>query len=135
MFVLLYHGYPASSAGDAAAWDTWFQRRVANFVDVGHAFGPGRKLTTETTIEWTQASNLASGYSIVIAPHIDAAEQLLEGCPIVDGVSIFEAIPARDRTLWAPRLVGPPASGTNPPRKFFEWPRQKPLVRTNGEEE
>ena len=130
MFVLIYHGYPASSA-----WDTWFQRRVANFVDVGHAFGLGRMVTPETTIEWSQASNLASGYSVVIAPHIDAAEQLIEGCPIVEGVSIFEALPARDRTLWAPRLVGRPASGTNPPLKFFEWPRRTLMVRTNGEEE
>lgn len=135
MFVLLYHGYDAPSADDMAAWDAWFQRRVASFVDVGHAFGPGRQITTETTVEWSMASNPVSGYSIVVAPHIDAAEQLLEGCPIVDGVSVFEALPTSDEVSWAPGLVGAPASGAHPARKFFEWPRQEPMARTNREEE
>lgn len=125
-FVLLYHGTPAPSANETEAWEAWFQRRVASFVDVGHAFGPGRQLTPETTIEWSLASNPTSGYSVVIAPHIDAAEQLLEGCPIVEGVSVFEALPTNDQTLSVPGLVGSPASGTNEPRRFFEWPRPKP---------
>ena len=75
--------------------DNWFQRRAASFADVGNAFGPGRQITNETTIELSLSSNPASGYSIVNAEHIDAAEQLLEGCPIVDSVSLYEAPLAR----------------------------------------
>jgi len=37
--------------------------------------------------------NPASGYSIVNAENIEAVEQLLEGCPIVDRVSLYEALP------------------------------------------
>jgi hypothetical protein len=49
------------------------------------------------TIELSLSSNPESGYSIVSAEHIDAAEQLLEGCPIIDSVSLYEAQPTRDR--------------------------------------
>ena len=43
------------------------------------------------TIELSLGSNPANGYSIVRAPHLDAAEQLLERCPIVESVSLYEA--------------------------------------------
>jgi len=92
-FVLIYHGYEPSTPELGAAWENWFQRRAASFVDLGNAFGPGRQITTDRTIELSLSSNLASGYSIVCAEHIDAAEQLLEGCPIIDSVSLYEALP------------------------------------------
>lgn len=76
-----------------AAWNDWVPRPAASFAEVGSSFGPGRQITNETIVEWSLASNPASGYSIVNAPNIDAAEQLLEGCPIVDSVSLYEAIP------------------------------------------
>lgn len=76
-FVLIFHGYADPSPELVAAWDDWFRRRAASFADVGRAFGPGR--------------------SIVVASHIDAAEQLLEGCPIVESVSLYEALPGANR--------------------------------------
>ena len=92
-FVLIYHGYDPATPELVAAWSNWFQRRAASFADVGNLFGPGRRITNETTIELSLSSNPASGYSIVNAKHIDAAEQLLEGCPIVHSVSLYEALP------------------------------------------
>ena len=92
-FVLIYHGYQHSTPELVEAWNNWFQRRAVSFVDVGSPFGPGRQITNETTIEMSLTSNPASGYSIVNAENIDAAEQLLEGCPIVDSVSLYEALP------------------------------------------
>lgn len=91
-FVLIYHGYDRSMPELLAARNDWARRRAASILDVGSSFGPGRQITNETTIELTQGSNPASGYSIVSAEHIDAAEQLLEGCPIVDSISLYEAL-------------------------------------------
>ena len=65
---------------------------------VGATFGPGRLVTNEGAFELSLTSNPASGYSIVEAEHADAAEQLLEGCPIVDSVSIYEVWPIHART-------------------------------------
>ena len=92
-FVLIYHGYDTPTPEFVEAWNDWVRRRAASFADVGNSFGPGRQITNETIIEWSLGSNPASGYSIVNAPNIDAAEQLLEGCPIVDSVSLYEALP------------------------------------------
>ena len=96
-FVLIYHGYEISTPELAEAWSNWFQRRAASFTDVGNPFGPGRQITNDATIELSLSSKPASGYSIVSAEHIDAGEQLLEGCPIVDCVSLYEALPRSDR--------------------------------------
>jgi hypothetical protein len=91
-FVLIYHGYDTSTPELVAAWNDWFRRRAASFADAGNPFGPGRQITKDATIELSLSSNPASGYSIVHAEHIDAAEQLLEGCPIVDSVCLYEAL-------------------------------------------
>ncbi len=130
-FVLIYHGHDTSTPEVVAAWDDWFQRRAASFADVGHAFGPGRMITNETTVEWSRSSNPASGYSIVNAPNIDAAEQLLEGCPIVDSVSLYEALPTPDHPVGRPRLLQLPANRGQRMKKFVNRPRVKLVVHTN----
>lgn len=92
-FVLLFHGRLRPNEHVVAAWRTWLDRRAASIVDAGTRFGPGREITNDGTTEFSSATNPASGYSIVRAPHIDAAEQLLEGCPIADSVTLYEALP------------------------------------------
>jgi len=98
-FVLIYKGCEASTAETIAAWNHWVQRRAASFADVGNAFGPGRRITNDRTVELSLSSNPASGYSIVNAEHLDAAEQLLEGCPIVDSVTLYEALAREDQFI------------------------------------
>ncbi len=94
-FVLIFHGQLRPNEHVALAWRAWLDRRAANIVDLGSRFGPGRQVTNDGTTEFSVATNLASGYAIVCAPHIDAAEQLLEGCPIADSVTLYEALPYR----------------------------------------
>ncbi|MGI9616810.1 MAG: hypothetical protein ACR2QO_28100 [Acidimicrobiales bacterium] len=89
-YILLFHGNEAATSHRRAAWNAWLQRRAASIADVGSPFGPGRRITNDTTEEFSLASNPASGFSIVVAEHIDAAEQLLEGCPIGDSVTLYE---------------------------------------------
>lgn len=91
-FVLIHHGHDPSTSNAQAAWDEWFRRRAASLVDTGSVFGPGRRITNYRTFELSLSPSPASRYSIVSAEHMDAAEQLLEGCPIVDSVSLYEAL-------------------------------------------
>lgn len=98
-FVLVHHGYLPSTPSVQAAWDDWLARRAANVADVGAWFGPGRLVTTERTFELPLDANPASGYSIVRATHLDAAEQLIEGCPIADSISLYEALHVRPSTI------------------------------------
>ena len=92
-FVLIFRGYEKPTPERVAAWNAWLRRRTESITDVGHSFGPGRRITNDSVAELSLSSNPASGYSIVEAEHLDAAEQLLEGCPIVDSVSLYEALP------------------------------------------
>ncbi|MGI9641585.1 MAG: hypothetical protein ACR2N9_02260 [Acidimicrobiia bacterium] len=98
-FILIYHGYQSSTPEHVAAWNTWVQRRAGSIADLGNSFGPGRRITSDRTIELSLSSNPASGYSVVNAEHLDAAEQLLEGCPIVDSVSLYEALKTPGRMI------------------------------------
>lgn len=91
-FIVLYHGYEVPTPHRQAAWNTWLQRRAVSVADIGHPFGPGRRITNDTTEEFSLDSNPASGFSIVVAEHVDAAEQLLEGCPIVDSITLYEML-------------------------------------------
>ena len=98
-FVLVHHGHLPATPSVRAAWDEWMQRRSASIADLGNSFGPGRLVTNDRTFELTLSTNPASGYMIVWAPHLDAAEQLLEGCPIADSVSLYEALsPSKKET-------------------------------------
>jgi hypothetical protein len=83
---------PRRCRASVPAWNTWLQRRAASFANVGHRFGPGRRITNHTTDEFSLASNPANGFSVIVAEHIDAAEQLLEGCPIVDSITLYQAL-------------------------------------------
>ena len=96
-FILLYHGYEALTTHREAAWNTWLHRRGPSVADAGHPFGPGRRITNDATDEFSLTSNPASGFSILVAEHIDTAEQLLEGCPIVDSVTLYEALAPESR--------------------------------------
>ena len=93
-FVVIHRGYRSATPDRLAAWSSWSQRRAPSFADIGNAFGPGRRITNDRIIELSLSSNSASGYSIVYAEHLDAAEQLLEGCPIADSVTVYEALPS-----------------------------------------
>ncbi len=92
-FVLIYSGYETPTPERAAAWNDWLRRRSTSLADLGNPFGPGRRITNDRVVELSLSSNPASGYSIVHAEHIDAAEQLLEGLPIAESVCLYEALP------------------------------------------
>ena len=91
-FVVIHKGHRPSVLDMHESWAEWLDRRAASIADVGSGFGPGRRITSRRTTELSLRSNPASGYVIVHAEHIDAAEQLLEGCPIVDSLTLYEAI-------------------------------------------
>ncbi len=92
-FVFVYHGEwePTREAMDA--WMSWFSEIGDNIVDSGNPFGPGREVTPTGRRDLPMGADAASGYTIVNADSMDAAEKLLENCPIVTSVRIYEAMP------------------------------------------
>lgn len=92
-FVFLYYGAGDMSPESMAAWGAWFETIGDKLVDGGNPFGEGRLVTKDAVTELSPATQRASGYSIVSADSIDAAQKLLDGCPAPEGVQVYEAIP------------------------------------------
>jgi len=92
-FVFLYYGaWPGEPTREIMdAWTAWFASIGENLVDGGNPLGQGREVTAGASTDLTEASPI-TGYSIVSADSMDDAEKLLVGCPIIDGVRIYEAM-------------------------------------------
>jgi len=91
-YVFLYNGYDASTPDLAQKWHDWFALRADSFADPGNPFGPGRIVTPDLTASDMDGTPGASGFSVVDAASLGDAEALLEGCPIVDSVHVYEAL-------------------------------------------
>ena len=92
-FVFLYYGGGDMSPESMAAWGSWFESISDKLVDGGNPFGEGRVVTKDGATALSAAMQPATGYSIVNADSIDAAQKLLDGCPASEGVQVYEAIP------------------------------------------
>ena len=92
-FVFLYHAFPTQTEDTSAAWMAWFASVGDKMVDVGNPFGAGREVTKTGSKELSADSGAASGYSIVNANSFEEAEKILEGCPEIGSVRVYEAMP------------------------------------------
>jgi hypothetical protein len=91
-FVFLYQGWGEPSPDIMAAWGAWFERVGEHVVDSGNPFGTGREVTPGGARELTDEALPTTGYSILSAADLDAAEKLLDGCPSTS-VRIYESMP------------------------------------------
>jgi len=91
-FVYLYQGWGEPTPEVMKAWTDWFASISDNVVDGGNPFGAGREVTKNGSREITSEMAPIVGYSIVNAENMDAAEKLLDGCPIIDSVRVYEAV-------------------------------------------
>ncbi len=90
-FVLLFHDSWEPKPEIMAAWQAWFAQVGDRFVDSGNPFATGFEVTHDGSHELSAADGAATGYSIVSAESREAAVRLLEGCPYVSSVRIYEA--------------------------------------------
>jgi hypothetical protein len=89
-FLFMYEGMWEFTDEMKAAWGDWFESVGGNMVDGGNPLGPGLRVTHHGTEELDGAP--ITGYSLFNASDLDAALELLEGCPIIDGVRVYEAM-------------------------------------------
>ncbi|MBK5231795.1 MAG: hypothetical protein JJE13_02285 [Thermoleophilia bacterium] len=88
-YVLVYHGGGKTPESDEekdqimAAWRQWIQSAGESLVDVGNPFGPPDSIGG-------QASDPATGYSIIEADNVDGVKALLGNHPMAgaDGARI-----------------------------------------------
>ena len=90
-FIILY-GDKSSSTGEREEWMRWFASIAASIVDNGNPLGDGREVTKTGSRDLLGDATPITGYTIVNAENMEAAEKLLDGVPI-DSVRIYEALP------------------------------------------
>lgn len=78
-----------------AAWGAWFGGLGAAVLDAGNPFGASATVADDTTVSDGTQSQL-TGYSVVSAPSLQAAGELVKGCPVLvagGSVEVYETIP------------------------------------------
>lgn len=90
-FMYLYQGAWEYTDEMKSAWQGWFAAVGDRFIDSGNPFCAGREVTPAGAVDLTPGMSPAVGYSIVNAVDMADAERLLEGCPIIESVRIYEA--------------------------------------------
>ena len=90
-YMVLNYGFEEPTPEVAQAWMAWFAGVGDRMVDSGNPFRMGREVTNTGSRELPRESTSITGYCIVNAESIDDAQKLLEGCPIIHSVRIYEA--------------------------------------------
>ena len=91
-FLMLSYGYVEPTPETMAAWMAWFDKVGDRIVDSGNPLGNCREVTPTGSRDLTPEMGAAGGYSILSADSMEDAERLLEGCPIIDSVRLYEAM-------------------------------------------
>ena len=76
-----------------AAWNAWFQTLGSAVVDGGAPVGASKTVSAGGVAD-VGGANPLSGYSIVNADNLDAAVEIVKGCPILEAgtVEVAEAM-------------------------------------------
>ncbi len=89
---MLHYGYVEPTPEIMAAWQGWFAKVGDRFVDMGSPLGNCLEVTKTGTRELSPDTGAATGYSILSAESREEPERLLEGCPIIASVRLYEAM-------------------------------------------
>ena len=91
-FLMLHYGYEEPTPEIMAAWKGWFAKVGDHFADIGSPLGNGLEVTKTGQRELWPDAGAPTGYSIISAESREDAERLLEGCPIISSVQLYEAM-------------------------------------------
>jgi hypothetical protein len=88
-FMLLHVGFESPTAEVMQAWQAWFTSIADKQVDQG-GFAGGREITREGTGELPWNRESLTGYNVIQAESMDAAEKLAQSNPFISSIRIYE---------------------------------------------
>jgi hypothetical protein len=92
-FVMLSYGSLEPTPEGMAAWRSWFASIGDRIVDSGNPLANGVVVTPRGSRPLSSDDDPATGYWIVSAESLEDAARLLDGCPIVESVRVYESVP------------------------------------------
>ena len=88
-FVLMHFGFENPTDEIMNAWNAWFESIGDHSVEnVG--FGGGREISKSGTKELSWDMESITGYSVIEAESLDAAEKIAQTNPFVASIRIYE---------------------------------------------
>lgn len=88
-FMFLHFGFQKPTPEIMTAWKAWFQSIATRQLDQG-GFGGGREISKNGTrdLPWNMES--ITGYNIIEAESLEAAEKLAQGNPFISSIRVYE---------------------------------------------
>ncbi len=88
-FIMLTYGFEAPTPEIMGAWGKWFESIKNGVVDMG-GLGSGREISREGTRDLPLGRDAITGFVIVQAESLDAAETMARGNPYIASIRVYE---------------------------------------------
>ena len=91
-FIIFHYGYETPTPQIMEAWSKWFASIGDKMVDPGSPLGPGKEISRSGTKELPLGAESLTGYTVINAADMDAAEKIAKSCPMISSVRVYEAM-------------------------------------------
>ena len=77
-----------------AAWNTWFESIADRTVENGGFHGGAREISHDGSTDLPMRKDSITGYSIINAESLEAAEEMAKGNPFIASIRVYEIMPS-----------------------------------------
>ena len=88
-FMILHIGFEKPTDEIMAQWHKWFEETASCTRDMG-GFMSGREISKEGVKDLAWDENCMTGYSVIEADSLDAAEKIAASNPFITAVRVYE---------------------------------------------
>jgi hypothetical protein len=88
-FMFLHFGFEKPTPQIMEAWEAWFASVADKQIDQG-GFSGGREISHSGTRDLPLTRESITGYNVIEAESLDAAEQLAQSNPFIASIRIYE---------------------------------------------
>jgi hypothetical protein len=88
-FMLLHYGFETPTPEIMNAWKAWFDTIADQQLEQG-GFSGGREISKSGSRDLPWDMDAITGYNIIEAESLDAAEKLAQGNPFISSIRIYE---------------------------------------------
>ncbi len=88
-YVILHYGFEQPTPEIMGQWQKWFESIADITVDQG-GFGAGREISSEGTKDLPWGMESITGYNIIEAESLDAAEEIASVNPFIASIRVYE---------------------------------------------
>lgn len=89
-FMLLMYGFEKPTPEIMKAWTSWFESIADRTVDQGGFHGGAKEISATGTKDLPMGMDSITGYTIIEAEDLDAAEKIARDNPYIASIRVYE---------------------------------------------